>query len=159
MIYKKVSSSFVRPADTTAYTANDLVANSSTAIDVNPLIFNTGRGGFRVVQVRIVKSDGTDVTNSSFKIHFFGSNPTPANGDNGAFSTNVATPFGVATLPQMTSCTDDAFAVLNIGDSGFTQGIPGFADSTYIYGLLQAVGAYTPVSEETFTVTLTIEKY
>lgn len=159
MIYKKVSDSFNRPANTTSYTANDLVANSTVAIDVEPLTFNIGRGGFRVVQIRVVKSDGTDVSNSSFKLHLYGSNPTCANGDNGALSTNVATPFGSATVPSMTSYTDDAAAVLNIGDSNFAGGIPGFADSTYIYGLLQAVGAYSPASEETFSVVLVCEKY
>ena len=52
-LIKKVTDSFTRPANTTQYTAADLVANNATAGSVVPLTFNTGRGGIRIKGVHI----------------------------------------------------------------------------------------------------------
>lgn len=83
MIYN-VTHEFSRPADTTAYAANDLVANSTVAANV--VIPNWGlshiRGGVRIIGARLVKS-GPVVTNAQFRLFLFGSDPSPlTNGDN-----------------------------------------------------------------------------
>jgi len=153
------SANFTRPADTTAYAANDLVANSTTAGSVDAMSLTIGRiaaGSAMLRRAKLHKS-GTSVTNANFRVHLFRADPTTVtNGDNGAFSVS-----GVADYLG-------AFDV-NIGQA-FTDGAAGFgvptvggeiaiklASGQVIYALLQALGAYTPASAEVFT--LTVEAY
>jgi hypothetical protein len=87
------SASFTRPNDTTAYAVGDLVANATTAGAVLPLQIGLGNqfpnGMTRLTRARLVKS-GTGVANASFRVHLYETPPTPANGDNGAWSTDQA---------------------------------------------------------------------
>jgi hypothetical protein len=87
------SASFTRPNDTTAYSANDLVANLTTAGSVDPLAIPvggySGMINLRLVRARLTKS-GTSATNANFRIHLYSQSPTCANGDNAAWSTNDA---------------------------------------------------------------------
>lgn len=150
MALKKVTASFTRPANTTAYTAGDLVANDVDAGDVVPLAFATGNGGIRIKAVHITKTDETDVTASDFSLHLFGSSPTVANGDNGALSYNFSDKFADIDFATMVAATDVAWAIATGLDLNWnTQG--------YIYGLLEADGAYGPASAEVFSVTLVFE--
>jgi hypothetical protein len=138
---------FTRPADTTAYASGDLVANSTTAGSVVPLAFTASQvanSSHQVRRVRIVKS-GTSVTNASFRLHLYNASPTPANGDNGAWSTSQAANYLGAIDVTV--------------DKAFTDGAAGQATTEInargtVYGLLEARGAYTPASAETFTVRL-----
>ena len=160
---KRVSNSFTRPADTTAYASGDLVSNNTTAINVIPISFATGRGGFRVTAVRLEKS-GTTVTNATFRVHLWESVPTVANGDNGVLSYNAANYVGYVDMPAMTATTNSGQAVRVSGEAsswngGTASGLYGFANSTYIYALIEARAAYTPVNAETFTINLTVEKF
>lgn len=153
------SYSFSRPADTTQYAANDLVANSTTAASVTPLSWGlntTGRTGI-IRAARLYKTNKT-VTAASFKLHLFTAAPgTPTNGDNGAF--------GVASAADYLGAIS-----LDMSSSGFAGGTTGaFQRATAslifvkpaltdkLYGLLEAIGTYTPASAETFTATLEIE--
>src|SRR5436305_14342879 len=106
------SASFTRPNDTTAYASGDLVANSTTAGSVAPLAFPLGNsygvGQFRMVRARLTKS-GTGVTNASFRVHLYGAQPTPANGDNGAWSTDQAANWlGNIDITSLLAFTDGA---------------------------------------------------
>ena len=161
-----VTDSFTRPTGTTQYTASppDLVANDTDAGDVEPLEFAIGTGngrGVKIVGARIQKSDGADVTGATFTLHLYASEPTSAVGDNGAFSTDTANYIGAIAFPAMTSYTDDALAVVHAG--AVTGGInPVFTylrSTSTIYGLLAALGTYTPADSEVFTVSLIIEQY
>ena len=151
-LIKKVSDSFSRPANTTQYTATDLVANNATAGSVVPLIFNTGRGGIRVKGAHITKTDETDVTAADFSLHLFGSSPTVANGDNGTLSYNYSDKFADIDFATMVAATDVAWAVSTGLDLNWNTA------SGNIYGLIEADGTYTPASGETFAVTLIFER-
>lgn len=160
---KLLSNNFIRPADTTAYTSGDLIGNSTTAINVLPIALTAGRGGFRITSVRLEKTNAT-ITNATFRVHFFSSSPTVANGDNGALSYNLADYIGFVDLPTMTALTNGGNAVRQSGEaSGFMAGtaggLYGYASSTYIFALLEARASYTPTSGETFTLTATCEKF
>lgn len=157
-LIKKTSDSFTRPANTTAYADTDLVANSTTAGSVVPLTFNVGRGGIKIVGIRINKSDETDVANATFTLHLFGSSPTVANGDNGTLSHDLSDKFGTAAMAIMTAATDEAFTVTNGGSTVLPDGIYWYSSSGVIYGLLEAKAAYGPASGEVFTVTLIFER-
>ena len=148
------SVSFTRPNDTTAYASGDLVANSTTAGSVVPMTFRVGRtpkAGGMIRRARIRKS-GTSTTNASFRIHLYIASPTPANGDNGAWSTDQATNY----VGAIDVTIDKAFT-----DGAAGNGVPqvgseiNFTYETY-YALLEARGAYTPAAQEVFTVDLEI---
>jgi hypothetical protein len=102
----------------------------------------------------VEKTDQTDVVNSDFTLNLYGSSPTVANGDNGAISTDIADKIAIVDMQTtMTAGTDDAYVLLNYGDTGFLQGM--YTDKQVIYGLLEANAAYGPASGEVFTVYLT----
>ena len=159
-----VTDSFTRPSDTTAYADEDLVANDVDAGDVVPLEFAIGTGngrGLSIVGARIQKSDGTDIANATFSLYLYASEPTCANGDNAAFSTDTANFIGAIDFPIMTAYTDDGLSVMHAGSvSGGFNALRTYLRSTStIYGLLKAQAAYSPASAEEFTVSLIIEQY
>lgn len=147
-----------RPADTTPYASGDLVANSTTAGSVTPLSFVAARlaaGSFQVRRARLRKS-GTTPTNAAFYVHLFSASPTVANGDNGVFTpaTGAATYLGALNIASMIGMSD--------GCAGSGAALVGteitvqLTSGQTIYGLLEARGAYTPISGETFTATLEV---
>lgn len=152
---------FTRPADTTAYASGDLVANSVTAGSVVPLVFanavRVAGGGGTVRRARLKKS-GVGVTNASFRLHLYSATvATIANGDNGVWSTDGAANW----LGAFDITVDKAFT-----DGAGGNGVPlvgtdivfKLASGTSLFGLLEARGAYTPASAETFSLSLEVRQ-
>lgn len=154
-----VATTFTRPADTTAYAAGDLIANSTTAGSVVPLSFKVPLVGesAKIVGVRLTKSDQTDVANSAIDFWFFTASPTVANGDNGALSADLVTAgyLGQMACPTMLAGTDDAIGIDFLGEADQIRFNP--MRNQVIYALLEATAAYSPASAETFTATIFVE--
>lgn len=157
------SANFTRPADTTAYASGDLVANSTTAASVVPLSRTVARDVSTAIQVtraRLKKST-TGLTNASFRLHLYHSDPSAStgitNGDNGAWLTKHA---GYAGSIDVTidKAFSDAAAGIGIPNSGAGTFIT-TAPAGVLYGLLEARGAYTPGSAEVFTVDLELRQF
>ncbi len=154
---KRVSATFTRPADTTAYTSGDLAANSTTAGSVTPMEFSVASwaGGTGMIRRARIRKSGTGTSGASFRLHLYNASPTPANGDNAAFSTNQAAEY----IGRLDITVDQAFT-----DGASGNGLPAIgseinfdlASGLVIYGLLEARGAYTPASAEAFTVELEV---
>lgn len=156
-----VSASFVRPADTTPYTAGDLIANSVTAGSVVPLSWTAARvaaGSMLLRRTRVRRNKtATPTSNAAVRIHLFKAAPTTAVGDNtslGMSGTGQIT--GMANYLGYVDVTiDQAFA-----DGGVGVGWPAgdiqivLASGQTIYGLLEDRSGMTPASAETFTVEL-----
>lgn len=156
-----ISATFTRPADTTAYAANDLVANSVTAGSVVPLKFSVGYGRtFKLYKVGIKLSSSTN-TNAKFNLHLYNLSPTVTNGDNGVWLSTQSGYQGFIAV----DCTGQAFSDNSFGIGTYINTaveVPNVivADTNFfIYGLLQATAAYTPTSAEVFTVDLVGEAY
>lgn len=150
------AASFNRPADTTAYAVGDLVANTTTAGSVVPLSLTIARtlGGSGIIRRVRIRKTGTSLTNASFRVHFFSSWPTVANGDNGVFSSSgSASYFGSADVSMTQTFTDGAFGST---DSGFSDIQFNLTSSQLIYALVEARGAYTPANGELFTVSVEV---
>lgn len=92
---------------------------------------------------------GTSTTNASFRLHLYSSSPTLANGDNGAWSTSEYDGY----LGYIDIVADQAFTDGASGVSGVEEINTG---TVTVYGLLEALAAYTPSSGETFAVTLEV---
>lgn len=156
------SDSFIRPGDTTQYTAGDLVANDTTAGNVVSLQFGVarlgvGRGIIRAA--RIFKDDET-LTDAVFNLHLFSQEPEVANGDNGAFSPDTMAnwigviPVDIATNGRA-SATDSAGRGVPTVPINFDLSSISSVERR-LYGLLEAGDTYTPAEDETFTVTIEI---
>lgn len=148
------AASFTRPADTTAYSLGDLVANSTTAGSVVPMTLTIrpeARGN--VIRRCRIKKSGTSTTNAQFRVHFYESSAiTFANGDNGAWSTNnVANYVGAMDVTVDRAFTDGA-AGMGVPITGSEMNY----DIGVIYAVIEARGAYTPASAETFTVEIEV---
>lgn len=154
---------FTRPANTTAYTAGDMVANSATAGSVTPMQFTIARANdipARIISGSIMKSGTTNPpTGAIFYLHLYSAAPTvsASSGDNLAFQTTDKDIY----LGVMQGTTDRLF------DDGFwgaltpvTRLTIPFAPATgtqIIYGLLEVRGALAPASGEVFTVKIEAE--
>jgi hypothetical protein len=150
------SASFIRPANTTAYAAGSLVANSVTPASVVPMAFTLGNsfgaGQYRMTRFRLFKS-GTNVTNATFRLHLYEALPVVANGDGGTWLTSMSAHW----LGNI-----DVSSMLPFSDGAAGTGSPPSGSEHYIkmyqgkvlYGLLMALGAYTPASAEAFTCVL-----
>ncbi len=161
-----VSATFNRPADTTPYTAADLVANSTASGSVTPLSWTAARTtvalGGGTGQVRRARLRKTDVspTNASFRLHLYGASPTVANGDNAAFSSIQSSYLGSFSLVMSGSLGvvfSNGVEVVAAPDAGSEVNFS-LASGQTIYGLLEAKAAYTPASGETFTCELEIHQ-
>lgn len=159
MLISNTSASFTRPADTTAYTIGDLVANNVTAGSVTPMSFpmaqSTGTGQTRITRARFVKS-GTTATLSAFRLHLYERSPVCANGDNGVWSTDKAANYlgSIDSPATLFAFTDGcaSFGAAPAGSEMILKLSPG--SGTTLFGLLEARAAYVPASAEVFTVTI-----
>ena len=156
------SASFTRPGNTTAYVSGQLVANSTSAGAVVPMVLAVGGnsmpGATRITRVRLAKS-GTVSANASFRVHLYGASPTAANGDGGAWSTNQSGFYlgaiDVASMKAFTDGSSDVGAAL--AGSEFLLRL---SSGTAIYALIEARAAYTPAAGEAFTLILeTVDDY
>lgn len=151
MLIETNSPFFTRPADTTAYTIGDLVANSVTAGSVVPIAFDIPESkNFNLTEVGLKRSSAV-TTNAKFTLHLYKDSPTCANGDNGAWSTTESKWVGSVAIDGTTQTfTDHSKAIATINPP-----IPISVDQdSLLYGLLVANAAYTPTSAEVFTLTL-----
>lgn len=160
-ILESISQTITRPADTTAYASGDLVANSTTAGSVTPFAFAVDKNaGIKIWRIALIKS-AASVTNTDFRIHLHLSSPTVANGDNGALSASNSGYIGFINTAAPATAFSDTFNASGVYvNNSVAAPLMFVADGTdRIYGLLEARGAYTPASAETFSIQLFGEVY
>ncbi len=155
------SASFNRPANTTQYAQNELVANSASAGSVEPMRFGCEQAGGKgkIVAVRVF-SDNQAVTAAVFDLFIFRQIPTVSVGDNAAFAVaSVQQLLGVVACDMSSGAT--ASATDKVKRFALTVPIVFELPSTSraLYALLATGtgGTYTPASGEQFEVTLEIE--
>lgn len=142
----RVSTTFNRPADVTAYTIGDLIANSTTGGSVTPMTFadvaaSSGGKGL----IRAVKIDKTGTATATVRAHFWSASPTTATGDNAAFAPIKAGYLGY--IDVILAAFSDGAVGLGLGEVPFD-----LTASTTVYCLLEARTAFTPTSASTYTV-------
>lgn len=137
----KATTSFNRPADTTAYAANDAVSDNTTAGSVTELSWSIARSAGIIRRVRIKKTDQT-VATPTIRLWLYDTTLSAGAGDNAAFVHPATDSLGYVDVPVTTAGSDDAvgWAECDIPFTGAT-----------IYGLLQTLSAFTPANAETFT--------
>ncbi len=157
----KGSVEFTRPADTTAYTAGDVVSDSasaSTLMDFASFARTNGGGGY-IVAARLLTDKKS--TTPRMRVHLFNAaNPTVA-ADNAAHKeiyADASKRMGYFDLPAMstpvdTTNSDQSRSIdMNLRFPFVTGG-----STRSVYALLEALDAFTPASGEKFTLVLTGE--
>jgi hypothetical protein len=150
------SSVLSRPANTTAYAANELVASSTSAGSVVTPSFAAlaaagGSGTLR--RAKLLTNATTGLNNVAFHIDLWSSAPTFTNGDGGAYApaSGSASWLGSMTVTGMTQLGDGAVgaAVSDVGsDISFV-----LASTPNIFWSLECIssGGFTPLSGQQFT--------
>lgn len=146
------------PAGTTAYASGDVIANSATALSVVPIKFKLIDGiwapaYFRKAQV---KTPDTGAANLAVRLHLYKIAPTLTNGDNGAWLTTDSTWLGcfTGTLDKHFSDFEKGELIPEQGSEVYCDAATGAIKDEYIYGLLEARGAFTPIGNQDWSVTL-----
>lgn len=143
------TASFTRPADITAYAAQDVVSNSTTAPAV--LTFSSaGRangGSGIILSARHMKSS-TGVSGATYRLHLYKVAPTAQN-DNAQFAmlyANRTNRIGYIDFTHQTAGTgsDSSAALSTILNLPFVCD----AGSSSLFGILTVTSAYTPTSGE-----------
>ncbi len=152
-----VAANFRRPGNTTPYDIGQLIANDTSAPNVQPMVFTAARvkGGIgRIERARLFKTVA-NTTNATFRAHFYAEPPTPQSGDGGAWLTASSGYIGSIDF-DMQSADARTFSDGNILIAAPSASIMFAADpsSQHIYALLEARNPYTPGSGEEFTLTL-----
>ena len=162
-IIHPADATFTRPANTTAYAAGDLIANSVTAGSVVPLSFTgatlggSGGSGF-VTGGQLTKSGSVAC---SIRVHILKTSHAVTNGDNGLL---VFTSLDVDNYIGFVDFTFDGTALTAIGSSSaevataYDWALPYVLSSTdTLYFFLQAKTAFTPANAGTFNFRPTLE--
>lgn len=152
------STQFTRPANTTAYAAGDLVANSVTAGNVVPLSWTIpGNMSFEIAGILLRKST-TTVTNAQFSCNLFKTIPTfQTSGDNDPLTTvliGMANWVGVFSGTMLSAGSDGAAVELKPVSTALTPYSPNMLTGRILYGVLEARAAYAPGDSEAFNAAL-----
>lgn len=161
---KRASAEFTRPADTTAYTARDVVSNSTGASTLMQFdIARVAGGSGYIAKARLITNNKAPTPRLRLWLYTI-STPTVA-ADNAAFTllwANRANRLGYIDFPALS--TEDptgSDSASSIATSGTAFTIPlAFicaAGDTKLYGLLETLDAFTPTSGQQFYVELTAD--
>ena len=151
------SASFTRPADTTAYAANDAVANSTSTPTLlsfaNCANANGGQG--YIVKTRLLTNQKT--CTARFRLSFYHTAPSPVN-DNAPKPMLYANKDKLIGRIDLDPCntedtTSDAAYVLS---TTLLPYVCAAADTT-IYCILTTLDAFTPASAQQFYLEITCE--
>ena len=151
-------STLIRPANTTAYAQNDLIASHVTAGSVVVPSFSVGAAGSaaEIRRVRLFTDALSGWDAATFRIRLFSAAPTYTNGDNGAYARATGTNGLLAEFDvTLVQAADGAY--------GFAAPVVGAAavlrlSGRKVYWDVQytAVGALTPISGQTLRLTAEI---
>lgn len=154
------SGTLTRPADTSAYAQNDLIASSTTAASVSVPYVNAARAtenSGTIIRGRLY-TNATSGWSTTFAVNLWKTAPTYTNGDNGVYAVATGAAGFLGAMPfTLTQVADGAYgaAAPNVGN-GIVFGLP--TNQRPIYWDLQYTGAasLTPIASQTFTLELEV---
>lgn len=162
-----VGASVIRPADTTAYAAGNVISDSKSVATGYLTFPSAGKGGqgFGIIQEAILTDSANVATKPDLELWLFDQPPT-VNQDGAAFAPSNADLLRLVTIISFSSATYNigaagAGAAGNSANIQKNLGIPFNAQGTLnlgqsLYGVLVVRNAYVPVSAEQFSVRLQI---
>ena len=156
---KIVSAGFTRPANTTQYTANDVVSNGTTSL----LVFKDCArklGGSGMILSALMFDSVDAATNPSFDLVLFDSAGLTLAADNAAGTitdTELLGCVAVITLDGTVAANVSTVGPnLIVGATSIYQRFKCADNSRDLYGVVVDRGGYTPASAETFSFKIAI---
>ena len=151
------SASFTRPADTTAYAANDAIADSTSVPTLlsfaNCANVNAGQG--YIVKTRLMTNQKT--CTARFRLSFYHTSPSPVN-DNAPKPMLYANKDKLIGRIDLDPCnTEDATSDAAFALSTALMPYVCAAADTTIYCILTTLDAFTPASAQQFFLEITCE--
>ena len=158
----RVTGTFTRPADTTAYAAGDVVSNNATTTTLISLASaaRVNQGSGYIVGCRVA-TNKKSVT-PRIRVHLWNaSNPT-VSADNAAHKSvyaDIAKRIGAIDLAAMATSADTTNSDMSSA-SDWTIRVPfvAAAATTTIYAFLETLDAFTPASGDSWTLELMIDQ-
>lgn len=153
-----IQASVTRPNDTTPYTSGDVIGTSVTAaLELEDVARSNGGSG--MIMSALVIDSANQATQPSLELWLFTA-PLAVVADNAPFAPTDAemlTLVGVITLSsaKVGNATVGAGGNLAIVSDVVATPFKCGGGTTNLYGYLVVRNGYTPVADETFTVTLT----
>lgn len=156
-----ISASFNRPADTNAYTNNDVISNSTSApsvITFTNCASANGRGG-KIIQATLIDEGGTMATPVAIDLFIFQTAPTAQNDNAGVNISDADAEKILGVVPF----TKDMGLVANLGGARTPDAFSGLAfecdaASRDLYGILVARQTFSPASAAKIFIRLGIEQ-
>jgi hypothetical protein len=148
------TSVLTRPANTTAYVANQLIASSTTAgsVVVPSFAIATSAGGAVLSRVRLLSNVTSGWDGVSVTVRLWTAAPTYTNGDGGAYAVATGAAGWIASfLIALSQYGDGAISASQL--TAANEMAIKLASGTTIYWDMQIMGAATPISGQTFTLT------
>jgi len=147
-----------RPANTTAYTALDVVAGATTA-NLEFTGINYAAGQHVMLMDAKLRIDLTAVPSGmqDFRLWLFHTAPT-AIADNAAFDWIVADKAKLITIVDFTPIKMGGTGILWDEVTGINKVLNVASGATSIYGVLQTITGYTPASETTLSLQLLVRQ-
>jgi len=142
---------FTRPANTTAYTANDVVGATAAALTFEKL--GSPDGSDVVIMSATMRRNQNAIVSgeTTYRLHLYNVTPPSAPADNAAWDLPAgdrASYLGFIDLGAILDLGSTCYLELN----NIGKQVKLLSDK--LYGLLVTIGAYTPVSADTFNLTL-----
>lgn len=152
----KTVSTFTRPADVTAYAANDIVSNYS-AITLTSALRVSGGSGY-ITGIRII-TGATGIT-PRFRVHFAKTSAQfTTTADNAANANTYANISSASYLGFMDlSALQSQGSALTSFVQDNSQRVPISGTTADIFAIIETLDAFTPISEQTFTVQIFVEQ-
>ena len=151
---------FTRPANTTAYTANDVVSDNATTTTMQPLTGVARYTGGSGYIVEIAVATNLKSITPRMRVHLFNTTGATLAGDNVAYKAlyaDVSKRVGFYDLAAMTTAADTTNSdVSTIRD--YTMRIPYVCTGTSLYVVLETLDAFTPTSGQSFTVSIKVDQ-
>lgn len=148
-----LSATFTRPANTTAYASGQLIANSTTAGSVVPMQFTLPGGAPIVVRVRLSTNVTTGWGSGSITVNLWSCKPTYTSGDGAAYAISAGGSCWIGSFP---------ITLTQYGDAASGEGSPTVGNNVVLppgavyYADLTSGSSLTPISGQTFTLTLEV---
>ena len=156
-VSKVITVSKTRPADTTAYAAGDVVAESTSAATVwtfDDCARGAGLGG--ILQGAAIIDSAAQSTKPDLELYLFTTAPATQN-DNAAWAPSDAEMeacIGVIAFSLSNFKVAGANGIISV--EGIAKVFQCAASVRALYGILVARNAYTPISAEKFTISLQV---
>lgn len=147
---------FTRPADTTAYAANDVVGPAVTANLSFAGAFRVNAGSAYIVKAKLKTNQSTNT--AQFRLHLYNAAPT-AIADNSPATllfADEAKHLGWIDFPTMQTEGTGSDAAIALW-TGQISAMAAAADTT-IFGVLETKTAFTPASGQQFAVRLSLDQ-